>query len=246
LILCHWRPPGCSSHSPFWPPPSSCNGEDGGSTQGLCSFLERRPRLRPGSRDGFPPQLHFPPTSYPARVALQHSLLGQERSLHKQGGGGPPFHGGHRRGCPLSSSLLHQHHLPHPQEKWRHEADPQLEKVECGSPGHPILMHGDCRGRAPRPQTRRLGGVHQFEGTRIFISFCTPPPGNTCVLGGRADSSSSVFSPTDFHQPRRSSHPSPDSSRCISGQGTEGGGPQPSSPCFLSQGVRRGGSLIIH
>jgi hypothetical protein len=32
-----------------------------GSTQGLCSFLKRHPRLCPGSRDGFQPPLHFPP-----------------------------------------------------------------------------------------------------------------------------------------------------------------------------------------
>jgi hypothetical protein len=118
--------------------------------------------------NGFPPPLHFHPTSYPARAAIQHPLSGQERPLYRREGGGPPFRGSHEEGSTLSSSsFLYQLHLPHSQEDWWHEAHPELEEVECCPPGHPVLPHGDGRGCAPRPQTRRLGGIHRPTG-RIF------------------------------------------------------------------------------
>jgi hypothetical protein len=91
--------PGSSSLSPFWPPPSGSR-ESGGVVSRTSLHFGRTFSTAPlhlGGRDGVLPPIHFPP-SFPARAQVRVPLSGEERPLHRQGGGGPSCQGGHRRG----------------------------------------------------------------------------------------------------------------------------------------------------
>jgi hypothetical protein len=157
--------PGLQISAPILISSISYSFEDGGSSQTLLPFLERRPWLHPicfRGRGGFPPSCHFSPASFPAGHGLLHPLSGQEQFLHPPRSGSPSPQGGHRGGCALASvSQVYQFHLSRPKEKWRDVFNFELEKVERRAPQHPILSDGDGGRRRPRPQTGGLGDVYR-------------------------------------------------------------------------------------
>jgi hypothetical protein len=130
---------------PFGLPPS-CSREGGGSSQGLCSFLEEVPRLL---------SLH----PFPCRGSNSSPPPKERTTITSTRRWRPYWPREPSKRYP--SSVLHQPHFSRPQERWQHESHPQPQEVERRLSGYSTLPDGDGAGCLPCSPAGRLGDIHR-------------------------------------------------------------------------------------